>query len=135
MPRARATDPDLRKALSAFGSLEARIMRAVWTARVRQPFDVHQMQTQMSELAYTSVMTTLNRLVAKGLLRSEHVKGVRAHQYVATGTPSDFLAVAGRRQAADLVERFGDAALAAFEAELGELSPEQRRRLRELGNR
>ncbi len=110
-------------------------MRAVWTGKVRQPFPVHDMQALMPELAYTSVMTTLNRLVTKGLLGSEHVKGVRAHQYLATGTPSDFLSDAGRRQAADLVERYGDAALAAFAAELDELTPEQRRHLRELGNR
>jgi predicted transcriptional regulator len=133
--RARATDPDLRKALGVFGPLEARILRAVWTGKVRQPFAVHQVQALMPELAYTSVMTTLNRLVTKGLLGSEHVKGVRAHQYVATGTPSDYLAVTGRRQAADLVDRLGDAALAAFAAELDELTPEQRHRLRELGNR
>ena len=110
-------------------------MRVVWTGKVGQPFAVHDVQVLMPELAYTSVMTTLNRLATKGLLGSEHIKGVRAHQYVATGSPGDFLATAGRRHAADLVERYGDAALAAFAAELDELTPEQRRHLRELGNR
>jgi len=58
--------------------------------------------------------------------------GRKAHVYRAVDGPAEFLAVASRREAADVVERYGDAALAAFAASLKALTPEQRRRLEEL---
>jgi predicted transcriptional regulator len=122
----------LTAAVALLGPLEGRIMRAVWTAAVPAPFVVRDVQALMPELAYTTVMTTLNRLVDKGLLSSEQVTGQRAHRYRPTGTPAQFLAQASRRQADQLVDRYGEAALAAFATRLDALTPEQRQRLREL---
>jgi predicted transcriptional regulator len=107
-------------------------MRAIWTGAVDEPFVVRDVHQLMPELAYTTVMTTLNRLADKGLLSVTAIRGQRAHPYRCAATPAEFLMTAGRSQVAQILEQFGDAALAAFSEHVGTLSPEQRRRLREL---
>lgn len=133
LPR-RSTDP-LKRALVLLGPLERRIMQAAWSGAVKEPFVVHDVQAHMPELAYTTVMSTMNRLEEKGVLRSRHEKGVRAHKYWVDLTPERFLDQAGRRQVREVVERFGEVALAAFETHLRDLTPEQRERLRRLGGK
>lgn len=123
---------DLDRATALLGPLEGRIMRAVWGGLLGEPFVVRDVLALTPELAYTTVMTTLRRLAEKGLLTSQAEPGRKAHQYRPAGTPGEFLANASAREAADVVERYGDAALAAFAARLAELPPEQRRRLEEL---
>ena len=128
-----AAMPPLERALGLLGPLEARIMRAVWSGTVREPFVVRSVQPITPELAYTTLMTTLNRLADKGLLRVEHVRPKRAYEYRAASDPEEFLVTASRQHLHRMIERVGDAALVAFSAERGELTPEQRDRLRALG--
>lgn len=108
-------------------------MRGVWRGAVRQPFVVRDVHVLMPELAYTTVMTTLNRLADKRLLEVRAIHGQRAHEYRAAADPERFLAMASREQVEQVVEQFGDAAMVAFVEQLSQLSPEQRRRLEELG--
>ena len=110
-------------------------MREVWSERVRQPFVVWNVHERMPELAYTTVMTTVVRLADKGLLQVERLPGQRALQYRSAGTPGEYLTWASNRHAQELVSRFGDAALAAFETQLDRLTADQRRRLREVDER
>jgi predicted transcriptional regulator len=123
---------DIVRASSLLGPLEARIMRAVWNGELGADFVVRDALAVIPELAYTTVMTTLNRLATKGLLVASRRPGERAHRYRAAGSPRDFIAEATRRRARELVDRFGDSALAAFAAELGEVSPRDMERLRRL---
>ena len=136
---ARRPDPSaqasLERALGLLGRLEARIMRAVWTGQVREPFAVRDMRAHMPELAYTTVMTTLRRLADKGLLVADATVGKRAYDYRSAGTPQAFLAAASRREAQQVLDRYGDAALAAFAARLDALTPQQRKRLEDLDRR
>ncbi len=125
----------LDRALGLLGRLEARIMRAVWTGQVPEPFAVRDVHAHMPELAYTTVMTTLRRLADKGLLAADATLGKRAYDYRSAGSPEAFLAAASHREAQDVVNRYGDAALAAFAARLDALTPEQRKRLEELEGR
>jgi predicted transcriptional regulator len=129
------TQGSLERALGLLGRLEARIMRAVWTGQVPQPFAVHDVHARMPELAYTTVMTTLRRLADKGLLVADATVGKRAYDYRSAGTPEAFLATASQREAQQVLDRYGDAALAAFAARLDALTPEQRKRLEELEGR
>ncbi|MHB1527307.1 MAG: BlaI/MecI/CopY family transcriptional regulator [Candidatus Dormibacteria bacterium] len=126
--------PALDAALHLIGPLEGRIMREVWLRRVVCPFFVRDMLARMPELAYTTVMTTLNRLADKGLLQRDITSTQRAYPYRPTGTPEDFLRQTGQAEVDDLIARFGDAALAAFAARMDSLSPHQRRRLQELAD-
>ncbi len=123
---------DIVRASSLLGPLEARIMRAVWNAELGADFVVRDALAVIPELAYTTLMTTLNRLAAKGLLVATQRAGERAHRYRAAGSPRDFIAEATRRRARELVDRFGDSALAAFAAELGDVSPRDMERLSRL---
>jgi predicted transcriptional regulator len=126
--------PSLDRALALLGPLERRIMRLVWTGEVGAEFVVRDVQRLLPELAYTTVMTTLRRLAEKQLLTAEAIVGQRAYVYRSAGAPEQFLVEASRRDAYEVVERYGDAALAAFAAQLAALSPEQRRRLNKLRN-
>jgi predicted transcriptional regulator len=128
-------DPDLERALGLLGPLEARIMSAVWAGELPEPFVVRSAQPLAPELAYTTLMTTLNRLADKGLLAVEHERGQRAYAYRTAGRPRDYLVLASREQAQRLRERFGDAALTAFAVELGDLSAAEIQRLQEMGER
>lgn len=125
----------LERALGLLGRLEARIMRAVWTGQVPEQFAVHDVRAHMPELAYTTVMTTLRRLADKGLLVADATLGKRAYDYRSAGPPEAFLAAASQREAQQVLDRYGDAALAAFAARLDALTPEQRQRLEELEGR
>ena len=128
------TEPSVERAVALLGPLEGRIMRAVWTGLIPEPFVVRSVQQRMPELAYTTLMTTLNRLAEKGLLKVTQVAGQRAYEYRAAGTAEAYLYRAGRNQVDRLLERYGDAALAAFEARRSRLSPAQRERLRRLAD-
>ncbi len=107
-------------------------MRAVWEGRVEVPFVVRSIQVVTPELAYTTLMTTLNRLAEKSVLTIERVAGERAHRYVPAGTPEQYLVTASRHQVSQLLDRYGEAALAAFAAQLDDLTPRQRDRLRRI---
>lgn len=75
------------------------------------------------ELAYTTVMTVMNRLVAKNVLRREGTR--RRYRYEATAT--DVAAIAMR----DVIRTHGDAAIAQFVTE-AKADPELLDRLRAL---
>ncbi len=104
---------ELDRAVALLGPLEGRIMRAVWTGQVPGVFVVRDVQALMPELAYTTVMTTLRRLAAKGVLAARAEPGRKAHRYRAAATPAGFLAAASAREAADVVDRYGEAAALA----------------------
>lgn len=122
---------DLERALGLLGPLEARIMQLLWSGEVGSPFVVRDVAERLTDLAYTTVMTTVRRLAEKGPLRARAVRG-KAYEYELVLGPSEFLAAASRQEAAEVVARYGDAALAAFAARLDELSPDQRARLERL---
>ncbi len=127
---------DLDRALSLLGPLEARIMRAVWSRELPDEFLVRDVHRLLPELAYTTVMTTVVRLAKKGLLdASASGEGRRAYRYVVAETPAAHLRRASRDEARDFVQRYGDAGLAAFSAQLDRLSPDRREKLRRLAGR
>ena len=108
-------------------------MRALWAGEVEQPFVVRSIQVLTPELAYTTVMTTLNRLADKGLLSVDRVRAQRqAHHYRVAQSADQFLVSGSRQEVADMVSDYGDAALAAFAAKLEELTPVQLDRLRKI---
>jgi len=84
--------------LRGLGQREREVMGVLWT---QGDSNVQQVASRLSaKLAYTTVMTTLDRLFKKGLLRRE--KRDRAFIYSTALTPRQ---VEGQR-AADLIRRF-----------------------------
>jgi predicted transcriptional regulator len=79
---------DGSKGVSAFfrlGPLEARVVEMVWKRSA--PVSVRDLQAELPGLAYTTVMTTLDRLYKKGVLQ-RHKDG-RAFLYSARVSPHE----------------------------------------------
>jgi predicted transcriptional regulator len=112
--------------------LEGEIMAAAWSRRLPTPFVVRDVADLLPHLAYTTVMTTVQRLATKSLLAGTPRGGPHGHQYTVIESPTAFLRRMSEVQAQAAVDRFGDAALAAFAAQLDSLTADQRNRLRRL---
>jgi predicted transcriptional regulator len=129
--------------LARLGPLEARVVEIVW--RRGGPVSVRDVQPDLGGLAYTTVMTTLDRLYKKGLLR-RHKEG-RAFLYSTRVTPRElqqtlaqrlvgWLLGATRESArpllSGLVDTLGEADGALLE-ELERMIRERREQLRREG--
>ncbi|MBA3414485.1 MAG: BlaI/MecI/CopY family transcriptional regulator [Chloroflexia bacterium] len=115
------------------GELEAPIMRQMWareTATVRQVLEA--LQATGRRVAYTTVMTVMGRLHAKGLLARD-LAG-KTHVYRAALNEEQLLRSAAARRVQELVVEFGDVAIAQFLAEVDGLSPARRRQLEKLAD-
>src|ERR1700722_11038134 len=88
---------ETKLARTRLGPLERRILEEVWS---RKSLTVRELLTDGKiRLAYTTVMTTLDRLFKKGLL--DRTEEGRAFRYSARCTPAEaprFVAVAGMRR-------------------------------------
>jgi predicted transcriptional regulator len=115
-----------KKGSSGFAPLESQVMDAVWAAReavsVRDVLDTLN-EPRAEPLAYTTVMTVMNRLVDKGVLNRHGER--RGYRYEATATDAAGIAVRG------VIRTYGDAAVAHFVDE-ARADPEALRRLRAL---
>jgi predicted transcriptional regulator len=98
-----------KKTSSGFAPLESEVMETVW--RTADPVSVRAVLDALNErraepLAYTTVMTVMNRLVAKGVLDRSGER--RSYVYEATATDAAGIAVRG------VIRDHGDAAVAHF---------------------
>jgi predicted transcriptional regulator len=64
------------------GELEAEVLTTLWAADA--PMTAGEVQAQLGDLAATTIITILNRLVDKGLVERKRAAGERAHRYAAT---------------------------------------------------
>lgn len=106
-------------------------MRQMWgreAATVREVLEA--LRAAGRQVAYTTVMTVMGRLNAKGLLVRDLVG--KTHVYRAAMDEDQLLRAAASRRVQSLVEEFGDIAIAQFLAEVNGLSPERRRQLLDL---
>ncbi|MDQ2953087.1 MAG: BlaI/MecI/CopY family transcriptional regulator [Chloroflexota bacterium] len=120
----RAADGNL------LGPLENEVMDLVWK---RGPVTVREMVDDLGrtrDLAYTTVMTVMVRLHAKGLLLRD--RNGKTYLYRAAFTQDEHRARISRDLARGLVSQFGDAALAAFSAELDGVDAQHRAALRKI---
>ena len=115
-----------------FGALERAVMDIVWdngTVSVRTVVDA---LAQTRRPAYTTVMTVMNRLVEKNLLR-RRADG-QSYQYSTTMNRQQFLEQSSRQVVATFVRDFGELAVAEFIDALDHVSPHKvaslRRKLR-----
>ncbi|MBV9790408.1 MAG: BlaI/MecI/CopY family transcriptional regulator [Chloroflexi bacterium] len=112
------------------GELETAIMQIVWQ---RGEVTVREVQAALKpsrELAYTTVMTVMSRLVPKGILNVR--RQGKADYYRATGTRDDVHNQQAQRAVQNVLAHFGDAAITQFVREIKELDPERLTALRNL---
>lgn len=112
------------------GSLELRVLRAVWARGPATVRDVLAAIAPEHPVAYTTVMTVMSRLADKGVLR-RRLSG-KTYSYTPAYSPEEFTAAVSQRMVSSLVAEFGDLALAQFAAELARVDPERLQRLRQL---
>jgi predicted transcriptional regulator len=110
-----------------FGELEGAVMQHLWAAddggaTVRE---VYEQMRQTREIAYTTVLSTIHNLHRKGRLTRE--REGKAHRYRPTATRAEYSAAVMR----EALSSGGDseAILGHF---VGQMSPEESRRLQEL---
>jgi predicted transcriptional regulator len=81
------TNSSARQLEALFGPLEIRVLEALWS--LDAPACVRDIQPQFPGVAYTTLMTTLDRLFRKGTLKRE--KTGRAFFYSPTGSQQQLI--------------------------------------------
>jgi predicted transcriptional regulator len=94
------------------GTLEAEVMDHVWAAGPLTARELCQRMKGRKERAYTTVMTTMDRLHRKGLLRRE--KDGLAWRYFPALTREGFKRAAADQLAVGILTAHGERGLAAF---------------------
>jgi len=89
----------LRAGGSVFGPLETRLLELLWAQR--RPATVGHIRRALPELAYTTIMTTLDRLYRKGLLLRD--KDGRAFAYAPRYTRAELVSELISGHVADLL--------------------------------
>lgn len=116
------------------GELEFAVMDILWNREPATVSDVLETLNQDKErqLAYTTIMTVMSRLVEKGWLIAE--KRGRAYSYQAAHSRQEAEAAAVSSVVRALLEDFGDVAVAQFVRELDEIDPDQLAQLARLAD-
>ena len=128
MARKSSNDPVLKAAAQSgltqiMGDLEAEIMECVWDLGSASVKDVHECLLERREIAYTTVMTVMSRLAAKGLLVSRQVG--RAYVYEAAAGREEFCAGIVRDFMSGVLADANRAVLAQFVDSVTERDVEQ----------
>jgi predicted transcriptional regulator len=112
--------------------LEGEIMEELWARGERSVRDVLEALNARSDAqrAYTTVMTVMHRLVGKQLLRRER-RG-RHDVFIPTLTREAYGHARAEVEVGELVNEYGDVALAHFAREIGRLDPERQEQIRRL---
>jgi predicted transcriptional regulator len=119
-----------KSALEPLGTLESELMEHIWGRGETSVRDLH--REFASRLAYTTIMTTLDRLYKKGLLARRRLG--KAYVYAATLTEEDYRA----RAAQHLINlalhdgRHRNAVLSSFVDAVSEADQQMLRRLDQL---
>lgn len=114
---------------SFLGSLEQSIMDVVWRSNQATVRDVCRTLKVKRPVAYTTVMTVMNRLVDHGCLRRR--PGMRgAFVYTPRHSQEEFFAAASKNGIHQLLGRYGDVALVQFMETLDRVPNDKLERLR-----
>ncbi len=127
------------KQLEAFlGPLESNIMEAIWASK-KTPItvrEVHQVLSEQKKIAYTTVMSTMDRLFEKSLLKRKIEKGRGGLYYVYWPAleKQKFQKSAVREVLSSLINNFGEV-VTNYLVEETQLTEEERETLRKQLNK
>ena len=113
-----------------FGRLEQAIMSTLWQDGPSTVRDVLSRMRGRKAVAYTTIMTVMNRLVDQGLL-TRRLSERGAFVYRPTHSQDVHSMAATKASIARLVEQYGDVALVQFMATLDRVPESKLHRLRE----
>ena len=113
--------------------LESEVMEDVWSrdgeVAVREVMEALNKRTKKPR-AYTTYMTILGRLYAKGLVTRR--REGKTDFYTPTFTREEYADLRAQAGVDSLVEQYGDAALNHFARQMARLDPDRRRQLQRL---
>ena len=112
--------------------LELRVMEHLWAlgeGNVRDVLDSLNAEAS-KELAYTTIMTTLQRLDRKRVVQRR--REGKTDIYSPCWSREVYMAARAREDVAALVDQYGDEALVHFTRQVDRLDPATRRKLRRL---
>jgi predicted transcriptional regulator len=113
--------------------LESEVMEDVWSrdgeVAVRDVMEALNRRTKKPR-AYTTYMTILGRLYAKGLVTRR--REGKTDLYTPTFTREEYSDLRAQAGVDSLVEQYGDAALSHFARQMARLDPDRRRQLQRL---
>ena len=115
------------------GPLETAVMERLWKRRKATVRDVVDDLSPNRSLAYTTVMTIMTRLHAKGLLTRD--RDGKTYVYRPAFSRDEHRAKLSRDLVRGLVDEFGDVALAQFTAELDSVDSAHRAALRRIATK
>ena len=114
--------------------LERVVMERVWEqgrASVRSVLEAINDDETRSPRAYTTVLTVMQRLEAKGLLKRRRRKG-RFDVYVPAVDRTEYLRARADAEVDELIAEYGELALVQFARRAAALDPARREELRRL---
>jgi predicted transcriptional regulator len=112
--------------------LETEVMEELWDrgqSTVREVLDALNARAPQVR-AYTTVLTVMQRLHSKGLLRREWRR--RLHVYVPALSRAEYAEARAEAEVGALVSEYGDVALAHFARAMSRLDPKRREQIRRL---
>ncbi len=119
---------------TSLGSLEEEIMQIIWKEPAASVRIVFEKLKKKRAIAYTTVMTIMSRLHAKGILKRHDNNG--AYLYSPIEEKEKFLAKISERVIKNLINNCGDVAVAQFidiiEASHSKKSAEWQKRLKKI---
>jgi predicted transcriptional regulator len=125
-PRVAVYRPDAQGLQQALGQLEAGVMGVIWDSA--EPLCVDEVRSGLAErqnkdAAYTTIMTTLDRLYKKGFLARER-RG-KAYYYRAKVSRSELGSNVTKQVIDGLLTTFAEPAISYFVEALGDSDPEK----------
>ena len=123
-PKVSVFRPDEQGLEQALGQLEATLMNVLWDGE--EPMcveDVRQALAEKKEAAYTTIMTTLDRLYKKGFLDRER-RG-KAYYYAARVSRAELGTNVTKQVIDGLLKTLAEPAISYFVEALGDADPEK----------
>lgn len=114
---------------SPFGDLEERVMEFLWEKGSGSVREVRQFLGE-DKFAHTTVMTVMDRLYKKGILRRE--KEGKGYRYYPVISREQFEAEVAKKVVKDMLKSSPSTAVAAFEGLIEELSEEDLSKIKKL---
>lgn len=114
------------------GPLERDVMEVAWKKRAVTVRDVYVTLGKERAIAYTTVLTVMQRLARKGLLDRDTRS--TQHLYRARLNPPQFVDESTRRDIEDLLSKYGDAAITHFIKVVASTDPKLLERLGKIAS-
>jgi BlaI family transcriptional regulator, penicillinase repressor len=117
----------------ALPKLEREVMERMWElgrTSARAVLEAVNDDPSRSPRAYTTVLTIMQRLEAKGLL--ERTRGPRFDLYAPVMSRDDYLRARADAEVDEIIAEYGELALVQFARHAAALDPERREALRRL---